>query len=204
MTRITLLDPEQLPEALKTAHDDPKTTDMGKNYLRVFGQHPALLSSYSGWYLPWATSTAEGSVVPQRTKELCRLRIATLNGCKLCKAARMAPQVVEEGEAAFGVDHLKELHGHQVEGNGNANGTEGPTTFTEAEVAAIMFAEKMCVDHHNITDDDVQELLKHYDEKQFLELSMMIGQFMGYGRVLAMLQLENNSCPMPSKKKAQA
>jgi hypothetical protein len=45
-------------------------------------------------------------------------------------------------------------------------------------------------------------MLKHFDEKQFLELSMQIGQFIGFGRVLAMLQLENSSCPMPTKKRS--
>lgn len=147
-------------------------------------------------------------MVPQRLKELVRLRIATLNGCVLCKTVRMAPQVVEELEAASGVDHA---------GDGEAK-------FTEAEVAAIIFAEKMAISHHSITDEDVKHMLKFFDEKQFLELSMMIGQFsecyhqpncadkadhgisipVGYGRVLAMLQLENSSCPLPSKVKRAA
>lgn len=83
-------------------HDEATDDNwIAKHYTRIFGHHPELTASYNGWYQGWATSTAEGSVVPQRTKELVRLRIATLNGCVLCKTVRMAPQVVEEAEGGY-------------------------------------------------------------------------------------------------------
>lgn len=77
--------------------------------------------------------------------------------------------------AASGVDHVKDE-------NGQANG-QAPSHFTEAEIAAIIFAEKMALDHHNITDEDVQHMLKYFNEKEFLELSIMIGQFSGCFRL---------------------
>jgi len=96
----------------------------------------------------------------------------------LCKTVRMAPDVVSEDEAAAGVDHA------------DAAG------FTPRERAAIHFAEKMAVDHHNISDDDVAAMRRHFSDAEFLELSMMAGQYIGFGRVLAMLQLEVASCPI--------
>jgi alkylhydroperoxidase family enzyme len=109
---------------------------------------------------------------------LIRLRIATLNGCVLCKTVRMAPEVVSESEAAVGVD--------------DAEAAE----FTPRERAAIHFAEKMAVDHHNIGDHDVANMRRHFSDAEFLELAMMAGQYIGFGRVLAMLQLEVASCPI--------
>jgi alkylhydroperoxidase family enzyme len=90
----------------------------------------------------------------------------------------MAPEVVAESEAAAGVD--------------NADAAD----FTPRERAAIHFAEKMAVDHHNIGDEDVAAMRRHFSDAEFLELAMMAGQYIGFGRVLAMLQLEVASCPI--------
>ncbi len=96
----------------------------------------------------------------------------------LCKSVRMAPDTFSEDEAARGV---------------NAADEGG---FTARERAAIHFAEKMAVDHHNIGDDDVAAMRRLFTDAEFLELSMMAGQYIGFGRVLAMLQLEVASCPV--------
>ena len=90
----------------------------------------------------------------------------------------MAPDTVREDEAASGVD--------------NADAFD----FTPRERAAIHFAEKLAVDHHNISDDDVAAMRRHFSDAEFLELSMMAGQYTGFGRVLAMLQLEFAACPI--------
>ena len=37
---------------------------------------------------------------------------------------------------------------------------------------------------------------RHFSDVEFLELSMMAGQYIGFGRVLAMLQLEVAACPI--------
>ncbi|WGM40310.1 hypothetical protein [Caulobacter sp. NIBR1757] len=79
-----------------------------------------------------------------------------------------------------------------------ARGVDDPDAegFTARERAAIRFAEKMAVDHHNIGDDDVAAMRGLFSDAEFLELSMMAGQYIGFGRVLAMLQLEVASCPV--------
>jgi alkylhydroperoxidase family enzyme len=44
-------------------------------------------------------------------------------------------------------------------------------------------------------DDEFFERLKeHYSDEQVLELGMMIGQFIGFGRLLAVLDLESKYC----------
>ena len=90
----------------------------------------------------------------------------------------MAPEVVSEEEAASGVDHVDE------------------TGFSARERAAIHFAEKMAVDHHNISDDDVANMRRLFTDEEFLELAMRAGQYIGFGRVLALLQLEVAACPI--------
>jgi alkylhydroperoxidase family enzyme len=177
MSRMPLVEPEALPPYLKAIHDaTPEENWTGRHFARVFAPNEELVKAYQGFYHPWHTGGA--GVLEPRLKELIRLRIATLNGCVLCKSVRMAPNVVSEQEAASGVDAPDE------------NG------FTPRERAAIHFAEKMAVDHHNISDADVAEMRRHFSDAEFLELAMMAGQYIGFGRVLAMLQLEIASCPV--------
>ncbi|MDB5472015.1 MAG: hypothetical protein JWR84_3575 [Caulobacter sp.] len=90
---------------------------------------------------------------------------------------------MSEDEAARGVDAADTF---SEEGGG----------FTARERAAIHFAEKLAVDHHNIGDADVAAMRALFTDAEFLELSMMAGQYIGFGRVLAMLQLEAASCPV--------
>ena len=177
MSRMPLVEPEALPPYLKAIHDaTPEENWLGRHFARAFAPNPDLVQAYQAFYHPWHTGGA-GSLEP-RLKELIRLRIATLNGCVLCKSVRMAPETVREDEAASGVDNADTFD------------------FTPRERAAIHFAEKMAVDHHNISDDDVAAMRRHFSDAEFLELSMMAGQYIGFGRVLAMLQLEVAACPL--------
>ena len=177
MSRMPLAEPDALPPYLKAIHDaTPEENWLGRNFSRVFAPHPDLVQAYQTFYHPWHTG-GQGLLEP-RLKELIRLRIATLNGCVLCKTVRMAPAVVSEDEAAAGVD--------------DADAAD----FTPRERAAIHFAEKMAIDHHNIGDEDVARMRSHFSDAEFLELAMMAGQYIGFGRVLAMLQLEVAACPI--------
>lgn len=176
MSRVTLADPAALPPFLKTMHDNARPDDWSTRHCaRAFAAHPALLETYLKFYYPFHSTSG---VIEPRLKELVRLRIATLNGCKTCKAARLARDVVRESEAASGVDHPDEA------------------AFTPRERAAIRLAEAMALDHHAIGDETIRALRQHFSEAELLELMMMAGQYIGFGRMLAILQLEETVCPI--------
>ena len=112
------------------------------------------------FYYPWHTSSGDAEPFARlspRQKELVRLRIATLNGCKTCKAARLAPTTHREDEA-MGID-----------------GYEGSADYTADEKAAIHFAELLALQHDHIGDADMATLREHFDDAQILELMMMAG-----------------------------
>ena len=178
MSRVPLADPQDLPPFLNSMHDGAGEDDWSTRHCaRAFAAHPDILERYLAFYYPFHASDA-GSVLDSRTKELVRLRIATLNGCKTCKAARLAPGEVSEREAAVGVDD-------------SAN-----TAFSARERAALALAEQMALDHHAFDDAAMRALRQHFSEAETLELMMMIGQYIGFGRMLAMLQLEETHCPI--------
>ena len=177
MSRVELHEPEVLVPYLRKLHDDARDTDWStRPVARAFGSHPELLESYLKFYYPFHKSAGAG-LLESRLKELVRLRIATLNGCKTCKAARLDAEKVRE-EEVFGVD------------------TASEATFTAREYAAIRLAETMAVDHFAIDDDFIRDLRRHFSEAEILELMMMAGQYIGFGRMLAILQLEEMSCPI--------
>ena len=175
MARLPLADPDALPPFLRDLHDGAAPSDWSTRHTaRVFAAHPDLLEQYLRFYYPWHSNDGVG-LLPARLKELTRLRIATLNGCQTCKAARLEPSV-SDADAA-GVD-----------------APEGG--FTDQELAAIHLAEAMAVDHFSINDAWVSALRQHFSTAQILELLMMIGQYLGLGRLLAILQLEDVVCPI--------
>lgn len=68
------------------------------------------------------------------------------------------------------------------------------TPFSEPECLALEYADRMATDHHNIDDDFFDRMKQHYSDEQILELGMMIGQFIGFGRLLMVLDLESKFC----------
>ncbi len=175
MSRIPLADVSELDPYLRELHAGARSDDWStRRCARAFASHPRLLEDYLRFYYPYHS---EGLIEP-RLKELVRLRIATLNGCQTCKAARLTQDTLTE-EEAVAVDSYAEGQ-----------------RYSERERAAIAFAERMALDHHGIGDEDLREMRLVFTEAEFLELAMMAGQYIGFGRLLAMLQLEDVACAL--------
>lgn len=67
-------------------------------------------------------------------------------------------------------------------------------SFSARETLALTYAEKLAVDHHNMGDDFFAELHTAFNDAEILELGMMIGQYIGFGRLLKVLDLEPKTC----------
>ncbi|MFK7913032.1 MAG: carboxymuconolactone decarboxylase family protein [Pseudomonadales bacterium] len=67
--------------------------------------------------------------------------------------------------------------------------------FSDRERAALNYAEKLAVDHHAIDDGYFDDLRVVFNDAEILELGMMIGQYIGFGRLLKVLDLEPKFCP---------
>ncbi|MEM7003379.1 MAG: hypothetical protein AAF529_21510 [Pseudomonadota bacterium] len=66
--------------------------------------------------------------------------------------------------------------------------------FSASERLALEYADRLAVDHHNMDDAFFDRMKEHYSDEQILELGMMIGQFIGFGRLLMVLDLESKFC----------
>ena len=66
---------------------------------------------------------------------------------------------------------------------------------TERERLTVRFAELMAIDHNSIGDRFFEELRSEFTDPEIFELGMITGQFIGYGRLLSILDLENPNQP---------
>ena len=187
MARIPLADESNLDGFVKEVHDGAAPDDWATRHVaRVFSAHPEFIEQYLAFYYPWHSNVGPAeyaATLAPRLKELVRLRIALLNGCLTCQSARLATDTVPE-------DHATGVWATDFATNPG---------YSPAERAAVEFAERMAADHHNIGDDDIMALHEHFDDAQILELMMMAGQYIGFGRTLAILQLETVACPIPAR-----
>jgi alkylhydroperoxidase family enzyme len=68
------------------------------------------------------------------------------------------------------------------------------TAFSERERLALEFADRMALDHKSIDDDFFKRLRNAFSDPEIVELGMMIGQYIGFGRLLMVLDLEKPVC----------
>ncbi|MDA1074233.1 MAG: hypothetical protein O3A63_05640 [Proteobacteria bacterium] len=72
----------------------------------------------------------------------------------------------------------------------------GGESFTAREKMAVEYAERLAVDHHNMDDEFFDRLKQTFTEQEILELGMMAGQYIGFGRLLMVLDLTPKIYPI--------
>ncbi len=61
--------------------------------------------------------------------------------------------------------------------------------YSEREKLAIEYAEKFAIDHLSIDDLFFERLKACYSDKEIVELSVSIATFLGFGRMIKVLDL---------------
>ena len=128
------------------------------------------------------------SVLPERMKEAVRYRIAQINGCLLCQAAR-TPAAAEAGftEAMYAqVDRAQDSE-----------------EFDAREKLAIEFAELFALDHHRLDDQFFTRLHDLFSESEIVDLTFYTGCYMAFGRLTHVLGLDD-SCVLDLARPAAA
>jgi alkylhydroperoxidase family enzyme len=68
--------------------------------------------------------------------------------------------------------------------------------FTERERLALEFAERMSLDHAAAGDEFFRQLRAAFSDPEIVELGMAIGQYLGFGRLLHMLEVVRPTCDL--------
>jgi alkylhydroperoxidase family enzyme len=104
----------------------------------------------------------ENSSLEERLRELVRLRISTFTNCRTCQTGRKSDDVTEEDIACLSPDDER---------------------FTEAERAALRYADTFCVDWLAIDDNTYGDLAAHFEVAQIVELQMFCALMLAGGRL---------------------
>lgn len=69
--------------------------------------------------------------------------------------------------------------------------------LSDRDKAAIRLADVLAGDHRSASQEFFDELRKHFEESEILDLSWRIVTFVGYGRLIHALGLEiGGTCPV--------
>jgi alkylhydroperoxidase family enzyme len=152
------------PEVDERAKATGTTALMGQ-----FGHAPGLIESWLAWYQPLML----GGRVPTRTKELCRLAVASRTGCHMCQNGRFPDPA--GGGAAVPEDDAEAVLAGRFDG------------FSPAEQAALAWTVAYYEDHKAIPDEVLERAAAELGNDGFIELATMVAQFTGMGRLFSAL-----------------
>ncbi len=133
---------------------------------RARGRGRRALATYVG---------GKGIKFPWRAREAARMRIAQINGCNDVHGVGASRRW-----RSHGVD--EELYAH----------VEDPAAgdYSEQELLAIEYAEKFALDHRSLDDAFFARMKAEFTDAEILELTACIGDWIAFGRMTAVLDLD--------------
>lgn len=164
MSRIRLLPPEEWTESLREMVQPEGRTDLELGNVRIYAHRPELAEAY----VQFTGAIRSRATLPARLIELVRLRVAFHNQCRSCMAIRYS-DAVDAGVTEDLVCSLEQ--------------PEEAPDLTDAERAALRFADLLASDHLSISDATIATLKAHFSEPEVVELGMHIALYVGYGRL---------------------
>jgi alkylhydroperoxidase family enzyme len=115
---------------------------------------PELSTKYAAFY----AALVQGHHVPRRTLELCRKRIAAIQDCA-------AEWSIDDPDVPLSASDLDCLRRASYD------------TFEPGERAALMVAEKISFQHHQISDAEVEDVRANLGESGTVTLLTALGFF---------------------------
>ncbi|MFS0736758.1 carboxymuconolactone decarboxylase family protein [Sphingomonas sp. 1P06PA] len=170
MTRISKLPVDQWDPDLRAQFAADEATALEQGAMRIYAHRPAIAKGL----IALGGGIKRGGTLPPRLIELVRLRVAFHNQCRSCLAIRYR-DAVEDGVDENLVCSLEKP-------------SEAPD-LTEAERAALAYADRFATDHLSIDDAMIDRLRGHFDEGEIVELASWIAFCVGFGRLGAVLHM---------------
>jgi AhpD family alkylhydroperoxidase len=161
MTRIPPAPPEQY--APRFGADAPLR-------VQVYAQRPEIAEKF----IEFGQLLRDEHLLSARLLELVRLRVAFHNQCRSCMAVRYS-YGVQDGLTEDLVCSLER--------------PEEAEDLTEAERAAIGYADLLATNHHAIDDETFARLRDHFTDAEIMELCFHVAFYVGFGRMTMSLDM---------------
>jgi alkylhydroperoxidase family enzyme len=148
------------PKADSAGTPDPTAPTVS----RIFAHRPEIFAAVDELKAAWRD---HGTLSP-RLRELLRLRIAFHNQCRSCMAGRSVSEDLVSEDLVCALERPAEADG-----------------LTDAERAALRYADLLATDHLAIDETVYDELRGHFDEGELVELGAICAYNVGFGRMVA-------------------
>ena len=166
MSRIQKLAVEDWDPELRALTAADEATPLEQGMMRMMAHTPEMAKGM----LAFSGAMFKNRTLPRRLVELVRLRVAFHNQCRSCMAIRYK-SAVDDGMTEGMVCSLER--------------PQEAADLTDAEKAALRYAEISSVDHFSISEATFDDLRDYFTEAQIVELGMFIAFFIGFGRLSA-------------------
>ena len=152
-------------------------------FVEAFASNPAMLDFVMNDFY---ARVFFGGNVPQRYKQLARLELSLLHGCRTCNKQNV-PGALEAGITQAQVDAMLDFE-------------TGP--FTDAEKAVLMYAREVSLTNveGSMTPALFERLRKHFSQADILELGVAMAVISGMAKLSFVLDLveKESYCPFAS------
>lgn len=148
----------------------------GSEVTRLWG----LLPEQGAAYQAFSEVLYGRTSIPAREREIARMTIALLNDCQVCQRYRV------RGLAEQGVN--EDLYAAVAD-------WRTTPSFTVRERLAAEYAQRFVLDHLALDDEFWDRLRAAYSDAEVADLTMMIGSWLAFGRMTAVLELDREASP---------
>ena len=173
---------DELPERFRPAWDMLNKLTGEPTFIEVFASAPELVDLVMNEFY---VKVFFGGRVAQRYKQLVRLRLSIVHGCRTCNRQNV-PGALEAGISQAQVDAMI------------ANRLED-SLFTEADQAVLAYAEQMVLTNMNgdISPELYARLRRHFSEAEIVELGVVMAIIGGMAKLSFLLRLveKEDYCP---------
>lgn len=166
MARLKSLPVEQWDKELRELAQPDTVPPVQRTIFGIYANAPEMAKPF----FVFSGAMSQAISLRRRLLELVRLRIAFHNQCRSCMAMRYE-SALEDGLTEDLVCSLEKP-------------VDAPD-LTDAEKAALHYADLSATNHLAISDETVANLRKYYTEKEIVELCMYVAYCVGFGRFAA-------------------
>jgi len=179
-TLFTRTPRDKLPEQYHLAWDTMNRLTEEPTFVEVFASNPSMLDFVMNDFY---TRVFFGGRVDQRYKQLARLKLSLLHGCRTCNRQNV-PGALEAGVSQAQIDAMRDYE-------------NGP--FTPAEKAVIAYADEVALTNMDgrMTPELYARLRGHFSEADILELGVAMAVVSGMAKLSFVLNLVEKEpyCP---------
>jgi alkylhydroperoxidase family enzyme len=147
-------------------------------YEPIFGPEAPLHQQMMAWsknasgaVMPFMAAIYTGGSLDPRLVELLRIRIAFHNQCRTCMATRNQDVGITEDVVC------------------SLEKPEEAPDLTDAERAALHFADLFATDHFSVKDETFERLHEYFRNEEIVDLMVLIGGTLGMGRMTALFDI---------------